>query len=281
MRNYIKKFTASLLLLTVCALASAQTDSLSAEKIPVKKAINDYWSVGVSYGVTLSRMTFNPRVASQDWLITPNTISVNFTKYCKMFGYMPYFGVEFGFTYGHQGFVFKQDPTSEFVNAYSICTEGDLTKMSYITQERIDIFKIPAKAKFHVDIEPVAITANLGFYGGWRKSIERLGPTVDPDIVRNFMSTDRRFDYGLEGGVGIGFYLDPVEIHFGVLADWSWNSLVDPQTRPDQYSHYYYRFANPLDIIVNMGIAFQLTKRRGKTNKELRQEAYKQVYGNN
>lgn len=239
------------------------------------QGINDYMSIGVNYGVTFSQQVFNPRVGSQLWPMSWNNFSVMFTRYCKMFGYMPYFGIEGGFEYGHQGFKFRQDPTSGALVALAF---GTVDNVSYITEETIDVFKIPLRSKFHVDISFFRLMACVGFYGGWRRSVTRDGVINDESIRTNFTSFENRFDYGLEGGAGFALLFDPIELHFNVLAGWSWNSLYRPDTSPSEFSRYYYRYANPLDIMVTAGIHFQLTKRRGKTTRVLKKEAYDIIY---
>lgn len=277
----MRRKTATIALFLLLSCSAYAQESLQDTVIRVKRPVNDYWSVGVQYGVTMSRMIFNPSSNPQTWLVSPNTVSVLFSKYCKMFGYMPYFGVEFGFSYGHQGFCLKQEKEEDAApNVFVVATEGDLNRLSQLTQEKFTVLKIPARAKFHVDVNPVSFTANLGCYAGYRTSVVRSGPVVDESIAGSFMSTDRRFDYGMEGGVGVGVLFDPVEIHLGVLAGWSWNSLFEPNTSPSVNREYYYRFANPLDITFNFGISIQLTKRNGRTLKELKKAAYDQVYGN-
>ena len=77
---------------------------------------------------------------------------------------------------------------------------------------------------------------------------------------------------------------DPVEIHLGAMARWGWSNLYPPDYLDETYhpapnNSYYYRFAAPLDIMVYAGIHFQLTKRKGKTIKQLRKQAWETVYG--
>ena len=237
--------------------------------------INDYMTIGVNYGATFSQQVFNPRVGSQEWPLSWNNFSIMFTKYGKMFGYMPYFGLECGFEYGHQGFRFKQDPNSEYLVSLPF---GTVDNISYITEESIEVFKIPVRSKFHVDISILRLMASLGFYGGWRKSITRNGTINDEAIRNNFASFENRFDYGMEGGAGFALLFDPIEIHFNVLAGWSWSSLYKPDSSPSAYNKYYYRYANPLDIMVTAGIHFQLTKRSGKTTRQIKKEAYDSIY---
>ena len=71
-----------------------------------KTKINDYSLIGVHYGVGLSRMMFNP-TQKQDMVFMPYNVGVTYTKYGKMFGYMPYFGFQVGFYYGQEGYQFE------------------------------------------------------------------------------------------------------------------------------------------------------------------------------
>ena len=266
-----------LLLLPVISYGQEEfTDEyLDTVNVARKVTINDYWSVGANYGITFSQQVFNPRVGSQEWPSTWNNFSIMFTKYGKMFGYMPYFGLEFGFEYGHQGFRFKQDPDVDYKVALPF---GTVDNISYITEERIEVIKVPVRSKFHVDISVLRLMACLGFYGGWRLSVTRDGDINDESIRNNFASFENKFDYGMEGGAGFAFLFDPIEVHFNVIAGWSWSSLYKPDTTPSVYSSYYYRYANPLDIMVTAGIHFQLTKRTGKTNRVLKREAKEIIF---
>ena len=118
---------------------------------------------------------------------------------------------------------------------------------------------------------------NIGAYAGYRLSIQRFpGKTgsVNPAYEHAFTPTDRRFDYGIKGGVGFGLVFDPIEIHINATYKHSLSSLYDP----DHSSQYYYRFAYPASLVVSAGVHFQLTKRTGKTKASLRKEAKEMVY---
>ena len=127
----------------------------------------------------------------------------------------------------------------------------------------------------HIDMGQYAkIILKLGMYGGYRMNITRSRDNsrpgyLDPAYVNAFRETDNRWSYGLQGGLGFGLMLDPVEVHLGVQIKWGWSSFY----KPDTYSPYYYRFAYPLDGAVTLGVYYQLTKRRGHTRAALRQLA--------
>ena len=78
----------------------------------------------------------------------------------------------------------------------------------------------------------------------------------------------------MKGGVGFGLVFDPIEIHFQASYKHSLSSLY----RPDYYSPYYYRFAYPSNIIVSVGVQYQITKRTGRTKAQLKKMAKDMVY---
>lgn len=223
--------------------------------------INDYDLIGINYGVTYSQMQFNPPL-KQDWLFNPLYVSLTYTHYLKLFQYMPYFGYQIGIAYGKEGYRFTENKETHTI--YKI--EG-------ATQAVMDVVEVPFLAHFHFDALHFKIMANAGLYGGYRRTITRTGPNVTSGLENAFATTDRRPDYGLQGGAGIGFIFDPVEIHVNALLRYSWSSIYTPDSSPSIYNQYYYRFAYPLDVNVMVGVYFQLTKRTGRTSKDLKRQA--------
>ena len=232
-----------------------------------KLDINDYTMIGVHYGVGLSQVMWNPS-QKQDMVVMPYNIGVTFTKYGKMFGYMPYFGFQAGFLYTQEGYQFEYNEDRNYT--YKI--EG-AEKAVY------DVIEVPVMAHMHMDFWNMKVMANIGCYAGYRLAIERFpGKTgyVKEELVHAFKETDRRLDYGIKGGVGFGIVFDPVEIHFMAMYKHSLSSLYEP----DHYSEYYYRFAYPANITITAGVHFQLTKRTGLTKAQIKKQAKEMVYGN-
>lgn len=232
-----------------------------------KTKINDYSLIGVHYGVGLSRVMFNP-TQKQDMVFMPYNVGVTYTKYGKMFGYMPYFGFQVGFYYGQEGYQFEYNEERNYT--YKI--EG-------AEKAVIDIIEVPVLAHMHIDFWNMKVMANIGCYAGYRLGIERFpGKTgfVKDEMVHSFKDTDRRMDYGIKGGLGFGLIFDPIEIHIQAMYKHSLSSLYEP----DHYSEYYYRFAYPSNIIISAGVHFQLTKRTGRTKAQLKKLAKEMVYGN-
>jgi hypothetical protein len=283
----MRKFLIAILLVWISSDALAQdikklTGDKVIEKINVDKwtneyldtlnlkrklDINDYTMIGVHYGVGLSQVMWNPS-QKQDMVVMPYNIGVTFTKYGKMFGYMPYFGFQAGFLYTQEGYQFEYNEDRNYT--YKI--EG-AEKAVY------DVIEVPVMAHMHIDFWNMKVMANIGCYAGYRLSIERFpGKTgyVKDELVHSFKETDRRLDYGIKGGVGFGIVFDPVEIHFMAMYKHSLSSLYEP----DHYSEYYYRFAYPANITITAGVHFQLTKRTGLTKAQIKKQAKEMVYGN-
>lgn len=253
----MKKILFSIILAACTLLAKAQEKDL----------INDYSMIGVNYGVTFSNMYFSPTMHERAYVMAPNYLSIQYTKHCKMFDTMPLFALVVGASIGNEGFAFKPDKDT-----------GVSANIDEVEWCSMRVLEVPAMGQIHFDIEPVKIMANIGIYGGWRQSISRRGtPQFDTQWAQSFRSYENRIDYGFQGGAGLGFIFDPIEIHFNCLVRWSWSSMY----QPDYKSSYYYYYAYPLDIMATVGIHFHLTKRRGKTNRQIKQEAYNTVYGTN
>ena len=249
--------------LTIEELPDEYLDTLDVKK---KLMINDYSMFGISYGVNLSQVMWNP-TQSQDMLILPMNIGISYTKYGKMFGYMPVFGFQVGVNYTQEGYKFKYNKDKD----YTYTIEG-AEKAVY------DVVEVPLYMHGHYDFWNFKLIANIGCYGGYRLAIHRYpGVTgnVKPELQNSFKDTDRRWDYGLKGGFGIGFVFDPIEIHFTATYKHSFGTLYEP----DYVSPYYYRFAYPMNITVAAGLYVHLSKRTGKTKADLKMEAKESVYG--
>ena len=260
----------TILLLMICAFAAAKdgkprksvvaqvldTVSYSDEyldTVNVKKAlaINDYTLLGVHYGVGLNQMNWTPSM-EQKMLFTPVNVGISWTRYGKMFGYMPYFGIQIGALYTKEGYRLKE--------GYKV--QGASTAV-------MQIIEMPVLAHIHYDFWKMKLMVNIGFYGAYRLSIQRIGDAVRDEYEYNFTDTDYRWDYGIKGGAGFGFVFDPVEIHFNAWYKYGFGSLY----KPNYYSEYYYRYATASNFVFTIGLHFQITKRIGKTNHELKKEA--------
>ena len=206
--------------LDIDALSDSYLDSLDINKdIP----INDYTMIGFQYGVGISQVSWNPTM-QQRFRFVPVNFGFLWTRYGKMFGYMPYFGIQAGVFFGQEGYQFEEDD------------EGYTPTLEGATGAIMNVVEVPVMAHCHFDFWKMKLMVNLGLFGGYRLSISRFGDGVPESIRNSFLDTDRRFDYGIKGGAGFAFVFDPVEIHFTAMYKHSFGTLYEP----DYYSKYYY-----------------------------------------
>ena len=287
----MKKFTIilSVLLVLSCVVTNARerkkdtlnveiafTDTLTNEfldslEIQKKLVLNDYSMIGIQAGVGLSQVMWNPKF-KQEMIFMPVNFGFLYTKYGRMFGYMPYFGFQIGLMYTHEGYQFKADKDDPTQRPNTI--QG-------ADRAVYDVIEMPLLSHIHIDMWRMKIIANIGMYAGYRLKVHRYpygGEFVNPayaETQNTFLETDRRWDYGIKGGVGFGLVFDPIELHIKAMYKHSLSSLFNP----DYNSKYYYRYAYPSNIIISAGLHFQLTKRTGKTKSELKKQAKDIVYG--
>lgn len=242
-------------------------DGVYLDTVVIKKTttINDYSMIGVQYGAGLSMVYWNPSV-SQKLDFIPYNIGIMYTRYGKMFGFMPYFGIQMGLFYTKESWTYKTTDDGQYT-PYMPGTQESSAKMT--------VLEVPVLAHMHIDFWKMKVILNIGFYGGYRLDINRSGNIVKEEYINSFTDYNNRVDWGLKGGAGIGFVFDPIEIHIQGNYKHSFSSLY----KPDYNSDVYYRYAYPANIIVSVGLHVQLTKRTGKTSKDLRKEAYDKVYG--
>ena len=267
---------------------SISNEYLDTVKVRKKFIINDYSMIGVHYGVTLLGTSFNP-VWDTAFGFKPNTFGITYTRYGKMFGFIPYFGFQIGAFHTYEGYKFKYDKEKEYTRT-----------LMGATQAVMEVLEIPFLAQMHFDFNRAKILANVGVYAAYRWKIRRTvaedwmnysfdvtdayKPATPEAGTHDFLASnylnkfypfEYRFDYGLKGGLGFGLVFDPIEIHFTGQVQWSWQSLY----KADWYSPYYYRYAYPFNVEIAVSVHYQLTKRSGRTRADLRHTAKRVVYG--
>ena len=239
---------------------SVTDDYLDNAPMPKKARINDYWIVGVHGGVSVEHGYYNP-VRQVSLYLNKPVYGFSITRFATMMNTFPNLGMELGFQHNFEGYNFKE---------FEIDGEFYRQSIDGAYEAYMEVPEVFLLTHGHFDMgQYVKIIAKAGMYGGYRTNITRIGPYVDPEIANAFKDTDNRWTYGVQGGLGFGVMLDPIEIHLNVQIKWSWSSFY----QPDVASPYYYRYAYPLDGAVTLGVYYQLTKRRGHTRGALRRMA--------
>ena len=175
-------------------LSNEYLDSLNINK---KLVLNDYSMIGVQGGVGLSQVMWNPKY-KQEMIFMPVNFGILYTRYGKMFGYMPYFGLQVGLMYAQEGYQFKSD-------------KDDPEKVPNTIQGAdkavFDVIEMPFLTHCHIDMWKMKIIANIGMYVGYRLKVQRFpygGEFRNPAYAEtefSFLETDRRWDYGIKAGL--------------------------------------------------------------------------------
>jgi hypothetical protein len=299
MKKYILLTTLLLAALPLCAQENKETgkkhtidldeeffhlpDSVTDEyldnaSLPEKSRINDYWIVGVHGGVSFEHGYYNPSRQVSFYHHMP-VYGFSITRFATMMNTFPNLGMEIGFQHNYEGYYFKEFEVNAGTDrAFFTRSEIDGYQEAYM--EVPEVFVL---THGHLDMgRYVKINIKGGVYAGYRMNITRIhdtsydspdNPPFDYTYAHSFMDTDNRWSYGIQGGLGLGLMLDPVEFHVGVQIKWGWS----PFCPPDKYNQFSYRYAYPLDGAVTFGVYYQLTKRRGHTRSSLRSMARQYV----
>ena len=233
---------------------------------------NDYWIAGVYGGASIQFGYFNPTRNTQLFAQYP-MYGFSLVRYFTMFDRFHNMGLEFGAQLNYEGYEFKVNKETGYRS-----TESGAYKAQMRVPEAFFL------SHFHFDIgEYFKLMAKVGLYGGYRLDIHRtlddyyVGYKQYEQYVDAFRDYDRRFTYGVQGGVGRGIMLNPFELHLNAQIKWGWESFWNP----DYASPYYYRFGYPLDLAVTFGLYYQLTPRFGHTRAQLKKLARQMVQGQN
>ena len=252
------------------------------------RIINDYLLVGFHGGVVFNNTLFNPTWTTQFDMHAP-VYGASLILHGKLFGFMPYFGLELGIQHTYEGYHFAENKNKQ------------INRLEGVEQMVMEVWEVPLLMSGHADLgETFKLLGKVGIFGGYRMNVERTGPynelsvydtmkdgtTYYPsDYDHSFRDFDYRWTYGLEGGVGFGIMLAPFEIHINALAKWGWGSYFEPDYVErfsyveDKQKYLWRRFGYPLDVMLTAGIYYQVTPRRGYSRHQLKKIAKQIVYG--
>ncbi len=282
-----KKLLIALLLLVPASLLAQEPEFFSLpdpvtneylDTVQIKRQNrpNNNWLIGAFGGATLLNGYFNPTWASEIAVHYP-TYGFSIIKNATMMNMFPNVGLELGFQYTWEGYRFKYSKETGNVRYVS---------STYAYEAAMRVPEIFVLTHGHFDIsDHFKILAKVGFFAGYRESVDRKAFWEHPNItfnptdavrekfesVRNtFQDDENRWTGGMAAGPGIAIMFDPIEIHINALVKWGWITFYDPDFTGEGF---YYRYAYPLDAAVTLGLYYQLTPRVGRSRGDLRRLA--------
>ena len=161
--------------LEIDSLSDGFLDSLDLNRdIP----INDYTMIGFQYGMGISQVSWNPSM-QQKFRFVPVNFGFLYTRYGKMFGYMPYFGIQAGIFYGQEGYQFEEDD-----EGYTPTVEG-------ATGALMQVVEVPVMAHCHFDFWKMKLMVEAD---GEPRAIWRI-QAQHPEIRRRCAGQHQKFFY--------------------------------------------------------------------------------------
>lgn len=186
-----------------------------------------HW-LGVRWNYGMTGVSFSPDLKAKK-VNTLANVSVLYTYYHPLWGYMDFFGLQTGLKYGQQGFT----------------TEHNLDGMDQV----LTVVELPFMSAFHIDFGPVRVHINAGPYVGYRLATSR---------PEGFDCYDRRWDYGVTGTAGIGYCFGPFEFAVEAGYQYSFSWLYYPTKMSDDWWMYSY----PNQIMIGCSLHYRLGGRR-------------------
>ncbi|HPW78389.1 MAG TPA: hypothetical protein PK676_03855 [Bacteroidales bacterium] len=185
--------------------------------------------VGIRGGYAFNGVSFNPD-RKQKMVASYKNVSLLYTFYHDLWGTMPYFGLQTGFTYTQQGY-----NTPDVKRIY-------------------EVVRIPLTSQFHIDFWKMRLLINLGCFGSYRMSAVDF--TADyPEGKRVVFDCNHIYaDYGIQGGAGLALILKPFEFHIEANYLYSLSMIENPAL----YSNEYYTYGYPNQLLFSVGIFIHL-----------------------
>ncbi|MFY9115830.1 MAG: hypothetical protein WBK97_01650 [Bacteroidales bacterium] len=217
------------LLKTVLLLAGLILFPVTAPGLYAQTTAYKQHMVGVKGGYAFNMVHFTPD-RHQKSVPSWKNASVVYTYYHDLWGNMPYFGLQTGFTYTQQAY--------------------DTPKVKRI----YELVRLPLNSQFHADIGKTRLLLNLGCFAGYRMSAVDFTEEVPEGAPVVFDCNHIWADYGIQGGVGFALVLKPFEFHIEANYAHSFSMIENPAL----YSNEYYTYGNPGQLLFSIGLYFHL-----------------------
>ena len=168
--------------------------------------------IGIKEGIRTSSLLFKPAQndsSTVHWL--------NFGLVYKYYNY-PWVGLQTGVNYAEKGFVWND------------------------TTRCYKMIEVPLLSQFHYETWHLRFLINVGAYISYALSAEQsytlAGTTMKEGYI--FTDRDRRIEYGLHLGGGIGFMFKPFELQFEAGYQFSYSYMMDAvyKDQPIIYTHF-------------------------------------------
>ena len=203
--------------------------------------------LGVKYSYNLSGSLFDPSSLGGGFAQSPVNVSLLYTYYHSLWGDKPYFGIQIGLKYGQEVVLLKNRNEPYGKDTYGIA------EIPLLSQFRIPVTN---NFKFMVTLGPfAAYRLNVVKMTGYNEETKEYEKSQT-----GFNEDDKRIDYGIEGGLGIGYTFRPFELHFEVQYKYGLGNLYEL----DKFSSERWVYANTHHIMFSLSLHVHLDKDKRK-----------------
>lgn len=225
-------FCIFIVFLAFTSIGLAQENHLHIDTVEVQRTAKPKEHlIGFKYSYDFSTAMTSPNLKT-NIVKTPLNFSLLYTYYHPLWGYLDYFGIQTGIRYTSYGFT-------------SLANLADV-------DETVTAIEVPFLSAFTIDAGKwIRVLISAGIFGGYRLSTDSEGGW---DVY------DMRYDFGVQGGLGIGIKIHPIEIHIEAGYNYSFMPLYHPQ----RTNSIYWVEINPSRF--NAGIGIHYNFGNGKNN---------------
>ncbi|MDR0294718.1 MAG: PorT family protein [Prevotellaceae bacterium] len=157
--------------------------------------------IGIKEGVNISSVWFNPAQKSDSSIVQWLNVGLVYKYYN-----LPWVGFQTGLNLSEKGFMWND------------------------TIRRHKVLELPLLSQFHYETWHLRFIINAGMYASYALSgeisYEKNGAMIKEEYV--FTTHDRRIEYGMHAGGGIGFIFKPFELQFEAGYQFAFSYVMDP-----------------------------------------------------
>ena len=167
--------------------------------------------IGIKEGVSKSSVQFKPEQQKDSALIQWLNIGLVYKYYNS-----PWVGLQTGLNYAERGFG-RND-----------------------TLRKYKVIELPLLSQFHYETWHLRFMINAGVYASYVLSGEEICVVRKTTAKYEFTDRDRRLEYGLHAGAGIGIIFKPFELQFEGGYQFSFSYVMEPKYKnePILYTHF-------------------------------------------
>lgn len=194
--------------------------------IVVKQTHKPEHLLGIRYNYAFTGVSISPDLSVKG-VQSPFNLAILYTYYNPLWEVYDIFGLQTGIQYSKYGFRNDKYAFTDF-------------------EQTVSVLEIPFVSAFHVDIgQYIRILASLGPFVGYRVATTKSN---------GFDCFDKRWDYGIAAGLGIGVVVKRFEFHI----EGGFNYSLAMLYHPERMSSSWWIYSYPWRASINFGVHYKI-----------------------